>query len=38
LEKIGRVRFQIIVEASIENLSKFIVENIEENSNVITDG
>jgi len=37
-KQIGRVRFQIIDDASTDNLSKFINENIEEGSTVITDG
>jgi len=37
-KQIGRVRFRIIDEASTENLSKFIDENIDVNSTVITDG
>jgi transposase-like protein len=37
-KQIGRVRFQIIDEASTENLSKFIDENVEVNSTIITDG
>lgn len=37
-KQIGRVRFQIIDEASTENLSSFIEENIQEGSTVITDG
>jgi len=37
-KKIGRVRFKIIPDASTENLKPFIEENIELNSEVITDG
>ena len=37
-KQIGRVRFRIIDEASTENLSSFIEENIQEGSTVITDG
>ncbi|MDR2147184.1 MAG: transposase [Tannerella sp.] len=34
----GRVRFQIISEASTENLLPFVENNIEHGSDVITDG
>jgi transposase-like protein/DNA-directed RNA polymerase subunit RPC12/RpoP len=37
-KKIGRVRFQIISDASTENLFPFIESNIEPESHVITDG
>lgn len=37
-KKIGRVRFQIISEASTENLLPFVENNIEHGSDVITDG
>jgi len=37
-KQIGRVRFQSIHEASGENLMKFIEENIEVGSTIITDG
>jgi transposase-like protein len=37
-KQIGRVRFEIIDEASTENLSSFIEDNIQEGSTVITDG
>ena len=37
-KQIGRVRFQIIEDASSVNLSQFIEENIEESSTIITDG
>jgi len=37
-KKIGRVRFQIISEASTENLLPFVESNIEHGSDVITDG
>jgi len=37
-KKIGRVRFQIIPDASAENLLPFVENNIERGSDVITDG
>jgi len=37
-KKIGRVRFQIIPDASTGNLLPFVEDNIEHNSDVITDG
>jgi len=37
-KKIGRVRFQIIPDASTENLLPFVENSIEHGSNVITDG
>ena len=37
-KKIGRVRFQIIPDASTENLFSFVENNIEQGSDVITDG
>jgi transposase-like protein len=37
-KKIGRVRFKIIPDASTENLKPFIEDNIEQGSEVITDG
>ena len=36
--KIGRVRFKIISDASTENLLPFVEDNIEEGSEIITDG
>jgi len=36
--KIGRVRFKIISDASTENLLPFVENNIEQGSEVITDG
>jgi len=37
-KKIGRVRFKIIPDASTDNLKPFIEDNIEQGSEVITDG
>ena len=37
-KQIGRVRFKIIKSATSENLTKFIEENIEHKSTIITDG
>jgi transposase-like protein len=37
-KKIGRVRFQIISDASTDNLFPFVKSNIEEGSDIITDG
>ncbi|GHT17354.1 hypothetical protein FACS189429_1230 [Bacteroidia bacterium] len=37
-KKIGRVRFQIIPDASTENLLPFVESNSEDGSDVITDG
>ena len=37
-KKVGRVRFKIIPEASTENLLPFVEDNIENGSEVITDG
>jgi len=37
-KKIARVRFKIISEATAENLSSFVEDNIERGSEIITDG
>jgi hypothetical protein len=37
-KKIGRVRFQIVSDASTENLLPFVENNVEQGSDVITDG